>query len=195
LIRPITPGESITYMSQMTGLDAERDTILSISCFVTDAQLHSLDVDGWEVTIHHEKSALDKMNDWCISTHGKSGLTAAAIASTTTAQEAAEGLLEYIKFLVPEKGKALLAGNSVHCDKEFLKEPPYNIVLDHLHYRILDVSSIKEAARRWAPERVLDMVPKKKGLHQAREDILESIEEARFYRDMIFRSAHAFKGA
>lgn len=179
----------------MTGLDAERDTILSISCFVTDSQLNSLDDDGWEATIHHEKSALDHMNDWCISTHGQSGLTAVAIASTVTAQEAAEAMLEYVIIWVPEKGKALLAGNSVHCDKEFLKKPPYNMILDHLHYRILDVSSIKEAARRWAPERILDLVPKKKGLHQAREDILESIEEARFYRDMVFRSADAFKGA
>lgn len=178
----------------MTGLDAERDTILSISCFVTDAQLNLLDVHGWDAIIQHKKRTLDEMNDWCIATHGKSGLTAAAIASTTTAQEAAEGLLEYIKRYVPEKGKALLAGNSVHCDKEFLKKPPYDIVLDHLHYRILDVSSIKEAARRWAPENILDMVPKKKGLHQAREDILESIEEARVYRDMIFRRAATFKG-
>ena len=183
------------YTSQMTGLDAERDTILSISCFLTHAQLLLLDVDGWEATIHHEKSALDKMNDWCISTHGKSGLTAAAIASTTSAQEAAEALLEYIKSSVPEKGKALLAGNSVHCDKEFLRRSPWNMVLDHLHYRILDVSSIKEAARRWAPERILDLVPEKKGLHQAREDILESIEEAMFYRDTIFRSAEPFKVA
>lgn len=190
-----TPPGNIVYLSQMTGLDPERETILSISCFITDAQLNNLDADGWEATIHHEKLALDKMNDWCISTHGKSGLTAAAIASTTTPHEAAEGLLEYIKLLVPEKGKALLAGNSVHCDKEFLKKQPYNMVLDHLHYRILDVSSIKEAVRRWAPERILNLVPKKKGLHQAREDILESIEEARFYRDMIFQSADAFKGA
>jgi len=179
----------------MTGLDSERDTILSISCFVTDAQLNNLDVHGWDAIIHHDKPALDKMNNWCISTHGKSGLTAAAIASTTTAQEAAEGLLKHIQRYVPEKRKALLAGSSVHCDKEFLKKPPYDMVLDHLHYRILDVSSIKEAARRWAPERILDMVPKKKGLHQARDDILESIEEARVYRDMIFRRADAFKGA
>lgn len=176
-------------MSQMTGLDAERDTILSISCFVTDAQLNILDPDGWETVIHHEESALDKMNNWCILTHGESGLTGAAFESTITAQEAAAALLEYISSWVPDKGTALLAGNSVHCDKAFLKKSPYNIILDHLHYRILDVSSIKEAARRWAPDRILDLVPEKKGLHQAREDILESIEEAKFYRDTIFRRA------
>lgn len=170
----------------MTGLDVDSDSILSISCFVTDAQLQLLDDQGWDVVIHHDKSTLDKMNEWCIATHGKSGLTSAAIASQNTPQVAADGLLAYIRRWVPEKRTGLLAGNSVHCDKEFLKKPPYNTVLDHLHYRMLDVSSIKEAAKRWAPERNLEELPEKKGLHQAREDILESIEEARFYRDTFF---------
>lgn len=184
----------------MTGLDSDSETILSISCFITDAELNHLDVQhgssgtsttpcGWDATIHHEKEALDSMNQWCIDTHGKSGLTAAAIASTTTAQEAADDLLSYIKKTVPEKGQAMLAGNSVHCDKEFLRKTPYGRVLEHLHYRILDVSSLKEAARRWAPKETLERVPKKKGLHQAREDILESIEEARFYKDAFFRQS------
>ena len=179
----------------MTGLDTERDTILSLSCFVTDAQLKILDDKGWDAIVHHEKPALDQMNDWCINTHEKSGLTAAAIASSTTAQEAADGLLSYIKKHVPEPRRGLLAGNSVHCDKEFLKKQPYNKVLDYLNYRILDVSSVKEAVRRWAPEEVLERVPKKKGLHQAREDILESIEEARFYRDAFFGKADAGGGS
>ena len=82
----------------------------------------------------------------------------------------------------------MLAGNSVHCDKEFLKKAPYDRVLEYLGYRILDVSSIKEAARRWAPVAILEQVPKKKGLHQAREDILESIDEARYYRDVFFKT-------
>ena len=172
----------------MTGLDTAHDTILSICCFVTDSQLQILDDHGWEAIIHHEKSALDKMNEWCITTHSKSGLTSAAIASKTTSQEAADGLLGYVKRLVPESGTGLLAGNSVHCDKEFLKKPPYNKILEYLHYRILDVSSIKEGARRWAPEETLQSLPRKKGLHQARDDILESIEEARFYRDTFFKS-------
>ena len=126
------------------------------------------------------------MNEWCTATHGNSGLTSAAIASKTTPQEAADGLLQYVKRLVLEKGQGLLAGNSVHADKDFLKKPPYSKVLDYLHYRILDVSSIKEAARRWAPAETLEQLPRKKGLHQAREDILESIEEAKFYRDIFF---------
>ena len=177
----------------MTGLDVERDTIMSISCFVTSAQLELLDNQGWDAIIHHDKSKLDQMNEWCINTHGKSGLTAATIASSTTPEAAADGLLEYIKHHVHEPKTALLAGNSVHCDKEFLKKPPYTKIIDYLGHRILDVSSIKEAARRWAPVETLEQAPKKKGLHQAREDILESIEEARFYRNVFFQSDEAGK--
>ena len=173
---------------QMTGLDVERDTILSISCFITNAQLELLDEHGWDAVIHHDKSTLDQMNEWCINTHGKSGLTASAIASRTTAEDASKGLLAYIKKHIAEPRKGLLAGNSVHCDKEFLKKAPYNRVLDYLGYRIMDVSSIKEAARRWSPDETLEQIPKKKGLHQAREDILESIEEARHYRNVFFRT-------
>lgn len=172
----------------MTGLDVEHDTIMSISCFITDAHLALLDDKGFDAIVHHDKSTLDQMNEWCIKTHGKSGLTAATIASTTTPEAAAADLLNYIRQYINEPRKALLAGNSVHCDKEFLKKPPYNRVLEYLGYRILDVSSIKEAARRWSPEEVLKQVPKKRGLHQAREDILESIEEARFYRNVFFRN-------
>ncbi|MCJ1403102.1 hypothetical protein MMC11_006325 [Xylographa trunciseda] len=160
---------------------------MSISCFITDGNLNVLDTDGFDTIIHHDKSALEKMDDWCIKTHGKSGLTAACIASDTKQEVAAVSLLDYIKRFVPQARKGLLAGNSVHCDKEFLSKPPYDIVVAHLHYRILDVSSIYEAARRWAPPEALRNVPVKRGLHQAREDILESIEEARYYRDVFFR--------
>ena len=172
---------------QMTGLDVASDTIISISCFVTDAQLNLLDTKGWDAIVHHDKATLDTMDEWCTKTHGASGLTAAAIASKTTPEQAADGLLEYTRKFVHAPRTALLAGNSVHCDKAFLNNAPYDRVMQHLHYRILDISSIKEAARRWAPEKLLLEVPTKKGLHQAREDILESIEEAKFYRECIFR--------
>ncbi|CAF9942345.1 MAG: hypothetical protein HETSPECPRED_005946 [Heterodermia speciosa] len=178
---------------EMTGLDVERDTIMSISCFLTSPHLELLDDQGWDAIIHHDKSTLDQMNEWCINTHGKSGLTAATIASSTTAEVAADGLLAYIKQNIHQPRKALLAGNSVHCDKEFLKKAPYNKIIDYLGHRILDVSSIKEAARRWAPTEILEQVPKKQGLHQAREDILESIEEARFYRHVFFQTGEAGK--
>lgn len=171
----------------MTGLDPSKDTILSIACYITDAQLSLLDTTGYSATIHHSATTLQNMNEWCITTHARSGLTSACLSSTTTAAQAADSLLAYIQQHIPRPRTGLLAGNSVHCDKEFLRREPYGKVLDYLTYRILDVSAIKEAARRWAPAEVLSRVPRKKGLHQAKEDILESIEEARFYREVFFR--------
>jgi oligoribonuclease len=173
----------------MTGLDSESDTIMSVACFITDADLNLLDSEGYEAIIHHDKQDLDRMGDWCTRVHGKSGLTKACIKSTTSAEDAAEGLLRYIKYYVPQKRTGLLAGNSVHADKAFLVKRPYHIVMDHLHYRILDVSSIKEAAKRWAPQSILDGIPAKRMLHEARADILESIQEATYYRQALFLNA------
>ena len=170
----------------MTGLDRENDKIMSMCCFITDAQLNILDEDGFETIIHHDQAVLDRMDPWCIKTHGSTGLTEACIASETTPSIAAEGLLAYIKQIVPDQGHGLLAGNSVHCDKEFLSKAPFDVAMKHLHYRILDVSSLKEAALRWAPAGIMANAPRKKGQHQARQDILESIEEAKFYRDTFF---------
>jgi oligoribonuclease len=130
---------------------------------------------------------MDMMDDWCTKTHRDSGLTEAVIGSDTTPQQAADNLLEYIKKYVPEPNKALLAGNSVHADKAFLRKEPYRKVLEHLHHRILDVSTIKEAAIRWSSLEVLAGVPTKKYLHQAKEDILESIREAKYYKETIFK--------
>ena len=172
--------------SKMTGLNPEKDSILSIACYITDAHLFLLDTHGWSATIHQSATTLDRMDEWCTTTHTRSGLKSACLSSTTTAQQAADGLLAYIQQYIPQTRSGLLAGNSVHCDKEFLRREPYRQILNYLTYRILDVSAIKEAARRWAPVEVLRQVPRKKGLHQAREDILESIEEARFYRKVFF---------
>ncbi|KAI4655605.1 hypothetical protein J4E93_000319 [Alternaria ventricosa] len=171
---------------EMTGLNTDNDTIMSLAAFVTDADLNILDETGYEAIIHHNKEQLDLMGEWCTSHHGQSGLTQACIDSTTTAEEAAEGLLAYIKKFVPERRTALLSGSSVHADKSFLVKQPYKVVTDYLHYRIMDVSSIKEAARRWAPKDTLKKIPRKKMLHEARADILESIEEARYYREAFF---------
>ncbi|CAN9083462.1 unnamed protein product [Alternaria alternata] len=171
---------------EMTGLNTDNDTIMSLAAFVTDADLNILDEAGYEAIIHHEKEQLDRMGEWCTSHHGQSGLTQACIDSATTAEEAAEGLLAYIKRFVPERRTALLSGSSVHADKSFLVKQPYKVVTDYLHYRIMDVSSIKEAARRWAPKDTLKKIPRKKMLHEARADILESIEEARYYREAFF---------
>ncbi len=171
----------------MTGLNVNTDSILQIYCFITDYNLNLLEPNGWGAVIHHEKAKLDAMDKWCTRTHASSGLTGAVLNSQTTPEEAAAGLLKHIQSYVPEPRKALLAGNSVHADKVFLSQAPYHKVLEHLHYRIFDVSSMKEAARRWAPEDVLKQLPVKKGLHEAKEDIIESIEEARFYQKMFFQ--------
>lgn len=170
----------------MTGLDPMTDCILQISCFITDYELNLLDEDGWDVIIRQSRAKLDAMDEWCTRTHASTGLTAAVLCSTTTPEMAADGLLRYIQHYVPEARRGLLAGNSVHADRAFLVKPPYEKVMQHLHYRIFDVSSIKEAARRWAPDEVLEQAPRKRGLHEAREDILESIKEARYYKTRFF---------
>lgn len=104
-----------------------------------------------------------------------------------TAEQAAAELLEYIKKFVPEPRRGLLAGNSVHADKAFLRKEPYKKVHDHLSYRILDVSSLKEASKRWSSKDILNGVPKKRAVHKAKDDIYESIGEARYYKEVIFR--------
>ena len=171
---------------EMTGLDLENDTIMSLACFITDSQLSLLQPTGYEAVVHHSRAQLDAMGPWCRDHHGASGLTAACLASSTTAEQAARELLEYIRNHVPDRRRALLAGNTVHADKAFLSKDPWTPVVKYLHHRILDVSAIKEAARRWAPEDVLKGSPQKAGKHEAKADILESIEEARYYRKVFF---------
>lgn len=152
----------------MTGLNPTTDSILSLSCLITDAHLNLIDPTGFDTIIQTSSSRLSAMDSWCTRTHAASGLTAASLASTTTAESAAADLLAYIQSHIPQSGVALLAGNSIHADRAFLSKPPWERVLDHLHYRIFDVSSIKEAMRRWAPERVLEDAPRKLLRHEAR---------------------------
>ncbi|KAI1825544.1 ribonuclease H-like domain-containing protein [Xylaria intraflava] len=174
---------------EMTGLDPDHDEIIEIFCVITTGQLDVVDEAGWGTVVHQSKERMEMMDEWCAKTHADSGLTAAVLASTVSAAQAADDLLAYVTKHVPEKGTALLAGNSVHADRAFLSKAPYAKVVDHLHHRIMDVSTIKEAARRWCPPDVLLNAPAKQGLHQAREDILESIAEARYYKDVIFGKA------
>lgn len=169
----------------MTGLDPDKEEIIEIFCLITTGTLEVVHEDGWGTVVHQTKDRMDMMDDWCIRTHARSGLTKAVIASKITPEQAADGLLAYIKKYAPEPG-SVLAGNSVHADRGFLRKEPYKKVMDHLHHRILDVSSLKEAARRWCPREVIDKAPSKQGLHQAKEDILESIAEARYYKEVIF---------
>ncbi|KAJ4295791.1 Phosphatidylinositol 3,4,5-trisphosphate-dependent Rac exchanger 2 protein [Collariella sp. IMI 366227] len=170
---------------EMTGLNPDTEGIIEIFCLITDGQLNLLDPCGWGTVVHQTKERMDMMDEWCTRTHGDSGLTSAVISSTVTPSQAADGLLAYIQQHIPEKRVALLAGNSVHADRAFLRKEPYRQVLDYLHYRILDVSSIKEAARR----HYRGGPSQKRAAQGERRHILESIEEARFYKTAIFQAA------
>lgn len=173
---------------EMTGLNPTSDSILSIACYVTDYKLNLMEQNGCQAVIATPKSVLDNMGEWCQKTHGQNGLTEACLSSSAIpADKAASDILAYIRKHVPEARKALLAGNSVHADKMFLMQQPWAPVLDHLHYRLLDVSAIKEAARRWCSADILDQVPVKILTHSANEDILESIAEAKYYMSLFER--------
>ncbi|KAF7854155.1 hypothetical protein EAF04_010452 [Stromatinia cepivora] len=172
---------------EMTGLDIEKDVIIEISCIITNGNLEVVDEKGWGAVIHQDKETMDKMDEWCTKTHASTGLTSEVLSSRTTPAQAASSLLSYIKKYIPEPKRGLLAGNSVHADKAFLSKGPYKQVIEHFHYRILDVSSIKEAAKRWCDLDVLVEQPRKEGRHRGREDIVESIEEARFWKERVFQ--------
>lgn len=173
---------------EMTGLDPDKDTILSISCYITDHQLELIEPKGYHAIISTSASALSQMGEWCIRTHTATGLVDACQSSSAiSASQAATELLAYLQHQITKPRVALLAGNSVHADKMFLMRDPWAPVLQWLHYRILDVSAMKEAVRRWASQDVLDGVPRKKLTHSADEDIKESLEEARYYMGLIHK--------
>jgi len=170
---------------EMTGLDPSSDTIMSISCILTTSELLPLDPTGFDAIIKHTPQQLSSMSEWCTRTHSASGLWQSCLASTTTAHDAAQSLLAYIKHFIPDPKRALLAGNSIHADRAFLAIKPWDVVLEHLHYRLFDVSATKEMMRRWASVEVLERAPTKKLAHTAREDVWESLEEARYYKGLI----------
>lgn len=174
----------------MTGLDLEKDVIIEIFCIITDGELNIVDEEGWGTVVHQSKQRMDQMDEWCTNTHGETGLTSAVIASTTSPEEAADELLAYIKKYIPDRRRALLAGNSVHADKAFLRLAPWRKVHDHFNHRIMDVSTIKEAVRRWSTLELRNGAPEKKLLHKAKDDILESIAEAKYYKEVIFEAAN-----
>lgn len=167
----------------MTGLDPQTDTILSISCYITSATLHPLDPHGYHATILTPAPVLAAMSPWCTTTHTATGLISQCLdpSISIAPSAAAANLLLYIQRFVPERGVAVLAGNSVHVDKLFLMRGVWAPVVEWLHYRILDVSAVKEGVRRWCGEGVLRGCPVKRGGHRAEEDVWESLEEARYY--------------
>ncbi|CAO3648549.1 unnamed protein product [Cunninghamella blakesleeana] len=167
----------------MTGLNIITDHIIEIALLITDGDLNII-AEGPELIIHQPKSVMDNMNEWCIDHHGKSGLTKAVLESTITIEEAEKQVLEFVKKHIPKARIAPLGGNSVHADKRFLeKEMPQ--LIEHLHYRIIDVSTVKELTKRWYPDVFNGLV--KKGEHRALDDIKESIDELKYYQQHVFK--------
>jgi len=168
---------------EMTGLDLGKDALIEIAVLVTDSELNILD-DGVDLVIHADDAALDAMPDVVREMHAKSGLTEAVRASTVTLADAEQQVLDYVRRHVPEARTAPLCGNSIATDRGFIaRDMP---TLDaHLHYRMVDVSSIKELCRRWYP-RIYYAQPDKGLAHRALADIRESIRELVYYRGTAF---------
>jgi oligoribonuclease len=167
---------------EMTGLEPEEDVILEIATIITDSQLNIL-AQGPVFAIHQPDSVLDTMNPWCIEQHGKSGLTQRCKESQVSLDKATQETLAFIQEWVGA-GKSPMCGNSIGQDRRFAHKymPEFEAFF---HYRNIDVSTIKELARRWKPE-VLNKVVKT-GAHLALDDIKESIAELKTYREFFFK--------
>ncbi|XP_034033633.1 small fragment nuclease [Thalassophryne amazonica] len=178
-------GRMVWVDLEMTGLDIIKDQIIEMACIITDPDLNIL-AEGPNLIIHQPDELLDGMSDWCKEHHGKSGLTQAVRDSKISLQQAEYEFLSFVRQHTPP-GQCPLAGNSVHEDKRFLQKymPQFTY---HLHYRIIDVSTIKELSRRWFPEEY-KRVPQKKASHRALDDIRESITELQFYRAHVFKTS------
>ncbi|GGO01361.1 oligoribonuclease [Microbispora rosea subsp. aerata] len=167
---------------EMTGLDLGRDALIEVACIVTDGELNQLD-EGVDVVIKPPAETLEQMSEVVREMHTASGLLR-ALSTGVTLAEAEAVVLDYIRSHVPEAKKAPLCGNSIATDRAFIaRDMPQ--VDAFLHYRMVDVSSIKELARRWYP-RVYFASPEKQGGHRALADITESIRELRYYRAAVF---------
>lgn len=162
----------------MTGLNPDQDVLIEVAALVTDADLNVLG-EGVSVVVKPEPQALASMSKFVRDMHVSSGLLA-ELDDGLDLQSAEQKILEYVKTWVPESGVAPLAGNSVHADKAFLRLG-MPALTKHLHYRLIDVSTLKELARRWNPQ-VLKSAPEKTGNHRALGDIQDSIAELAHYR-------------
>ncbi len=167
----------------MTGLDLQSDRLIEIAALVTDADLNILG-DGVDVVIHADDAALEGMVDVVAKMHGRSGLTEEVRASAIDIAAAEELVLDYIRSHVKQAKTAPLAGNSIATDRGFIARDMPNLD-DYLHYRMIDVSSIKELCRRWYP-RIYFGQPAKGLAHRALADIHESIRELKYYRRTAF---------
>lgn len=176
------PNALIWIDMEMSGLNPETDRVLEIAIVITDAQLNTV-AEAPVLVVHQPDAVLDVMDNWNKSTHKKSGLIDRVKASALTEAEVETQMIAFLAQYVP-KGVSPICGNSVHQDRRFLVKylPKLD---DYFHYRLIDVSTLKELARRWKPEVLGGMV--KHGKHEALADIHESIAELRYYREQIMK--------
>ncbi len=169
---------------EMSGLDPETDRVLEVATLLTDENLNIM-AEGPDLVLYQPPEVLARMDEWNQTHHGASGLIAQVRASSIDEEEASRLMLDFLRANCPAKALPL-AGNSIYQDRRFLTKylPTVNA---HLHYRNVDVSSIKELAYRWFPE-VMKQSPRKQNNHRALDDIRESIEELRYYRQHLFRA-------
>jgi oligoribonuclease len=171
---------------EMTGLDPARHTIVEIACLVTDDGLAVME-EGPDLVVHASPEQVAAMDDYVRTMHTRSGLLADMESSTLTLAEAGEQTLAFLKKHIPAAGTVPLAGNSIGTDRRFLAAQLPEVE-DFLHYRSVDVSTVKELCRRWLPE-VFKAAPVKKGGHRALQDIRESVAELAYYRRAVFDHA------
>ena len=185
---PLSADERLVWLDlEMTGLEVIRHTIVEIAVLVTDTELEPVD-DGIDLVVHQPPEAFAEMDDFVRAMHTRSGLLDEIAASTITLEAAGAAALKYVASHV-KPGTAPLCGNSISVDRRFLDR--YLPELDqYLHYRIIDVSSLKELCRRWYPE-IYKGRPDKKEAHRALGDVHESIGELRYYRDTMLRPREA----
>lgn len=175
----------------MTGLDPSSNTIIEIATLVTDDHL-SLVAEGPDLVVHADAAELDVMEPIVREMHTKSGLLAAVVASTLSLEEAGRRTLEFLRSHIPERGSVPLCGNSIGTDRRFLAAQLPEVE-NWLHYRSIDVSTVKELCRRWYPE-ALHGAPTKKTTHRALDDIRESVAELAYYRKTIFAAPAEARG-
>src|SRR5512135_304231 len=176
------PNSLIWLDMEMTGLNPDTDRIIEIAVVVTDSKLDNV-AESPVLVVHQSDAVIDAMDKWNTSTHGRSGLIAKVKASALTEADAEAQLLEFLKLYVPVRSSPM-CGNSICQDRRFMARHMPRLEA-YFHYRNLDVSTLKELARRWKPELAKGVV--KNGKHEALADIYESIAEMRFYRDNFLR--------
>ncbi len=170
---------------EMTGLDPKKNTIIEIATVVTDSELNVI-AEGPVLAIQTPKKVLDAMDQWCTTHHGKSGLTQRVLDSAISMKEAEQQTLQFLQQYV-SAGKSPMCGNSICQDRRFMVEQMPALEA-YFHYRNLDVSTLKELSKRWAPS--VYQSHQKKGAHLALEDVLESIEELQHYRKFLFQTKY-----